>query len=215
MDSHPRINYILYRIANSNELKGVFSALMFWYLWFGKADGNLERRYTLLAMALSTSVAIFIGIVLAQVLPFKDRPRADPEVAGDSVAQTPFFEEWSSMPSDHAVMFFALATGFFLVSRKAGVVALLHAAIIVCLPRVLIGFHYVSDIMAGALIGTITSLLATPVFSKFLRSMSFLGRVPDRMLYLLIFMITFSFGTMFNSIRAAGEIMKSLAGGIF
>lgn len=212
MSSNPRLHYILYTIANSDEVKGVISALVFWYLWFDKRQENSERRYTLLAMALSTSVAIFIGIVLAQVLPFRDRPRADPDVAGDKVVQTQFFEEWSSMPSDHAVMFFAIATGFFLVSRKAGMVALFHAAVVVCLPRILIGFHYASDILIGGLIGITASLVVTPLFSKLLKGISFISRTPERFIYMLIFLITFSFATMFNSIRSVGEIMKSLSG---
>lgn len=135
MSERPRINYVFYRIANSNELKGVVSAVIFWFLWFSKTERQSEKRLLLLAMAFSTTVAIFIGIVLAQILPFRQRPRANPDVLGSNAVNSQFFEEWSSMPSDHAVMFFAIATGFFLVSRMAGAFAFLHAMFVVCLDR--------------------------------------------------------------------------------
>jgi undecaprenyl-diphosphatase len=60
---------------------------------------------------------------------------------------------WSSFPSDNAVLFFALATGVFLVGRKAGILLYLHAVVVVALPRLYLGIHYSSDLLAGALLG--------------------------------------------------------------
>lgn len=161
-------------------------------------------------MAFSTTVAIFIGIVLAQILPFRQRPRANPDVVGSNAANSQFFEEWSSMPSDHAVMFFAIATGFFLVSRMAGAFAFLHAMFVVCLPRVLIGFHFASDIVVGAMIGMTASILVTPLFFRLLANSRLVRSMPENILYPFVFLITFSFGTMFNSVRAFGEIVKMI-----
>jgi membrane-associated phospholipid phosphatase len=43
-------------------------------------------------------------------------------------------------------------------------VALAHAALVVCLPRVYLGFHFPSDVLAGAAIGVAVAalLLARP-----------------------------------------------------
>jgi undecaprenyl-diphosphatase len=60
---------------------------------------------------------------------------------------------WSSFPSDHAVLYFALSTVVFLVSRKAGIFAYCFTFLVVCLPRMYLGLHYPTDILAGELLG--------------------------------------------------------------
>jgi undecaprenyl-diphosphatase len=65
---------------------------------------------------------------------------------------------WSSLPSDHAALAFALATVIFLLHRRWGLWALLHAGVIVCLPRAYLSLHYPSDLLAGALVGVASVL---------------------------------------------------------
>jgi undecaprenyl-diphosphatase len=67
---------------------------------------------------------------------------------------------WSSFPSDHAAFFFTLAAGLFLISRRAGILAMVHTAVFICLPRLYLGIHYPSDLLAGAAIGVVAALLA-------------------------------------------------------
>lgn len=40
-----------------------------------------------------------------------------------------FLDEWSSMPSDHALMFFAMAGCIVMISRPAGIGLFIHAAV--------------------------------------------------------------------------------------
>jgi len=60
---------------------------------------------------------------------------------------------WSSFPSDHAVLFSMLATCLFFISRPLGLIAALDAALLICFPRVFLGIHHPSDIIGGAFIG--------------------------------------------------------------
>lgn len=59
-----------------------------------------------------------------------------------------------SFPSDHASAAFAIAVAVLLLDRLAGS-AFLAAAITVVASRLLAGAHYPSDVVAGALVGTL------------------------------------------------------------
>ena len=61
-----------------------------------------------------------------------------------------------SFPSDHATFAFAVAVALVLGSRRIGIVALCIAALI-AFSRVYVGEHYASDVVAGALIGSVFS----------------------------------------------------------
>jgi undecaprenyl-diphosphatase len=59
---------------------------------------------------------------------------------------------FGAFPSDHAALFFALAVGLFAWSRRAGLSGLLLASVF-SVARVVVGFHYPSDMVAGAAMG--------------------------------------------------------------
>jgi undecaprenyl-diphosphatase len=60
---------------------------------------------------------------------------------------------WSSFPSDHAMLWMAVATGIFLVWRGIGVLAILYTVLFICVPRAYLGFHYPTDLLVGAAVG--------------------------------------------------------------
>ena len=60
---------------------------------------------------------------------------------------------WSSFPSDHAVLFGALATGLFWISKPAGLLAWFWTFVVVLLPRLFLGLHFLSDIYGGLVFG--------------------------------------------------------------
>ena len=63
-----------------------------------------------------------------------------------------------SFPSDHATAAFAIAVALLLRHRKAGLTALVLAAVL-SVARVAVGTHYPSDVAAGALIGAAAALV--------------------------------------------------------
>jgi membrane-associated phospholipid phosphatase len=54
---------------------------------------------------------------------------------------------------DHAILFAALAVGVLFASRRLGVLALTYTALCIIGPRVYLGWHWPTDVLAGALLG--------------------------------------------------------------
>lgn len=188
--------------VGNSLVKGAVPAAVFWYLWFSEQDQR-DRRLRLISTLLTTVIAIAIGRLLANMLPFRTRPLASFDVMGTEVQQSSFLEEWSSMPSDHALMFFAMASCIFMISRMAGIFLFVHAALFVSMPRVLYGFHYLSDIVVGAILGIVISAAVMPLALATLRrhNHDLKWKPPARIGYPLLFLITFQFATMFDASR--------------
>lgn len=201
---------IIINTIRENELfKGVLVFLVWWGLWF--AGDQCEKKRAGLMSVLSISlVAIFVGRLLAFVLPFRLRPIHDPDIAINlpiGVAERTL-TGWSSLPSDHAVMFFSLAVGFFFVHRIAGVLLLFHATVIVSIPRVYNGWHFPSDIVAGAIIGSAISCLLfkrlATIFEAF--HLADIEKNYGFILYPVLFFISFQAVTMFDSLRELANL---------
>ena len=71
-----------------------------------------------------------------------------------------------SFPSTHTICAFALATSFFKVNKKVGIVLVVLAAF-VGFSRLYNYVHFPTDVIAGMLIGIAAGLLAIFIFKKF------------------------------------------------
>ena len=110
---------------------------------------------------------------------------------------------WSSFPSDHAVLFFALSTGLCFISRKVGTFTLFYSALFICLPRIYLGLHYPTDIIAGAIIGMTVTLLANIflIKSKRLQSIANWSYSKPNLFYPLFFLLTYQIADLFDNSR--------------
>jgi membrane-associated phospholipid phosphatase len=107
---------------------------------------------------------------------------------------------------------FALATTIFFVSRSAGILTLIHAFFIICLPRIYFGYHYPTDILGGALIGigaaclsqitTLRAAIARPV-------VRWMEQYPG-ISQALLFLVTFQIAISFDSVRQIGHFPSSV-----
>lgn len=138
-----------------------------WALWFRKHERALNRS-DIAAGLVGVIAAFVIGRLLQDLLP--ERPR--PLFSGAHDFVLPFYVDdralakWSSFPSDHAVISFALATIIFLISRPPGLACYFWSFFVVCLPRVYGGLHYASDILAGAVIGISAVVVSVKALSE-------------------------------------------------
>jgi len=209
-------NWALDRIASQLEsdtlLKTGPVISLLWYFWF-RSDGDpYERRTTILTILTGTFLGLVVTRLLATLTPFRTRPIYEAGLVHHafSMPMPSYFSQMSSFPSDHAAYLAALGFGLIYLSRRLTAPVIAFVALWICLPRVYMGIHYASDIVAGCLIGIaavwgcertqwVRNVVARPL-------LAFMDAKPQ-VFYAVAFVITFELGTMFLDVR---ELSRAL-----
>lgn len=203
----PLFDSIVVFVSNSDLMKGGLMIAGIWWAWFhvNSRDSRTSRSY-LLTSLLGALMALTLARVLAHSLPLRIRPILDPALhfgAPHGVPDQSNWTIWSSFPSDHASLFFALLTGIWLVSRRAGIIMLFYVLIAICFPRIYIGIHYPTDILGGMVLGIGSVFICSwrklrdPWTSRVLNCFD---RWPGWS-YAVLFIVTFQIATLFWDIR--------------
>lgn len=207
-------------LANSHLLKGGLLITLLWYAWFspGATPGKqTDNRCHLLATLIGSFVAMALARALASQLPFRQRPlHVEALELRLPFGMDPALDEgwWASsaFPSDHAVLFFALAGGLWFVHRYLGVFAVIYAAVFISLPRIYLGLHFPTDILAGAGLGLgIIYAANTPFMLRLVASplLAWFERKPAWCYPMLLF-VTYQIADMFESSRALVGLLLAL-----
>jgi undecaprenyl-diphosphatase len=205
---------VLEFLTDSELLKGeVFLAVLTWY-WFAPSEAQARRRETIIAILVATLFAIAEARVLQHMMPLRPRPNDDPTL----LLRVPYsgvnvhFRDWSSFPSDHATMFSAMATGLFFLSPPVGLAAHLYWIVLIALPRVCLGLHYPSDVLAGGVLG---ALLAWVMQTQRVRpAITVLparwSRASPGSFYACLFLLCAQLSVMFIDVRVAAHGLWSV-----
>lgn len=197
-----------------NILKGGVTLAAFWYFWFQGTDQTRTRNRQIIVLTmLAMCLAIFGSRILAATLPFRARPMYTAGIGyhPSSIAAEMDLENWSSFPSDHAAMWFALSFGIWLMSRRVGYFAMLFSAVWICLPRLYLGIHYPSDLLAGAVFGVAcTRTLMNPAMSRLTEPVLRLERQHTAWFYATAFLLTYEAASIFDDARRVLRIMHHL-----
>ncbi len=208
-------------VSKSNLLKGEALMALTWFLWFRRSPHQRAVREILLATYAGALVAIFLGRVLAGqgifsgLVPFRVRPSANPALDWvepwtiETAGYLP--RAWNAFPSDHAMLFAAVATGLLFVSWRIGVFAWLYWVTVIGLPRLYTGLHHPTDLIGGALLGTAIALALNAGRVRAAvarRPLELLDRRPD-VFYALFFLFAVQVALMFKEASAViGEIIR-------
>jgi undecaprenyl-diphosphatase len=136
-------------VANQGELMFI-GLLAVVFVARGKFT-SISARHGVVAAGLSALLALAVAHLISGMW---DRPRpfeAHHVHLFVSASGDPSF------PSDHATGAFAIAVALLLRNRRVGWIALVMA-VVISVSRIAVGVHYPSDVLGGALIGSLAAL---------------------------------------------------------
>ena len=151
----PTLDKALWVLGTNPLFKGfLFVSLLLWLGAGRKPDQDNGFCFAIKWIA-GLAVGLLIARYVQNFVPSHLRPISEPALALRSfrLADNAYFARLYSFPSDHAVMFFGLSTAIFSRNRGIGALAFLWSAAVICAPRVYFGYHYPSDVIAGAALG--------------------------------------------------------------
>ena len=188
---------------------GVLTALL-WYLWFQPTDNSQHRHEQVLRIIFGGILAVFASQIIQDIAPWRPLPLGHPDVAfipllGQDTGSRNF---WNGFPSDTSLFTYGLTTGIWILSRRLGLFALLWTSIVVILPRLYLGYHFLSDILTGAAIG-----IAIVIFALWIplpRAVpAGLHRLEQRLphwFYLAGFILSFQLAGTFADVRTITKL---------
>jgi undecaprenyl-diphosphatase len=195
----------IYDIADSYVLQGGLYMAIFWWLWFRPTGDQHEARRSVIIAIIGSLISVAISQVLQHTFPYHERPLHTPALAFviPKAVNPQTLLDWTSFPSDHAVLYMSFATAIWFQSRALGWFTGIWGLVIGCLPRIYLGYHYPSDIIAGAVAGVVLMVI--------LHRAMIHTRLPDFFLrweqtrrtvfYCIAFLGTFELALMFYDAR--------------
>ena len=199
------INHAVYVASQTDILTGAFMVALLYYCWF-RSDAAESRTRLLLGFG-AALVAAVASRLLQVSLPLRLRPMHAWESGFQPLPgiDPALASHWGSFPSDHAALFFALAAVVWRQSRWLGLLATLSALFGV-LPRVYLGLHYLSDVVAGATLGIGLVFMLGRFGPRRLahRSVAWAGQRPG-LAYAMAFLMSFEVATLFEDVRQVGR----------
>lgn len=197
---------LLILLSGNHLLKGGVLVIIIWWAWFKNDDHHPLNRKHIILILISCIAAIAFARGLALTSPFRLRPLYEKGLnflLPYGMSPT-CLDGWSSFPSDHAALFFALSTGLLFTSRRAGTFSLIYTTLFISFPRIYLGLHYPTDIIAGAIIGIIFALLSNIylINNTCLQSIANWSYSKPSFYYPLFFLFTYQIADLFDSSRA-------------
>lgn len=197
----PHFDHFMYMLAENKLLKGGLVLAVFYLLWF------LQKAYQQkLVLTMMVAFVAEVGtIILSLTLPFRARPFTDADIVFDEPVKVDHWwnQSISSFPSDHATLFTVLGLGMLLCNRRIGWLVISYILIFVFFPRLYLGLHYFTDLLAGAAVGTITLWVAYQ-WNLVKKIAAFIVQFADQKpqyFYPILFLVSYQLVDLFTETR--------------
>ncbi len=126
--------------------------------WWIKVQRELQRH-----LAIACAMATLLGLFFNQlILLFYHRPRPYESQITHLIIQK---SSDPSFPSDHATVGFAIVM-MLVLCRDKWAVGLSVIAILICVSRIYVGTHFVTDVIGGAVTGLMAALITHLFYHK-------------------------------------------------
>jgi undecaprenyl-diphosphatase len=211
------LDHLVKQAEENPLLRGALFLTAFWGMWFHRAPRTSKRRERLLGILFAVVAAVVAARAVSLLFPFRVRPMyAD----GVGFVPLPFpvqynLEDWSSFPSDTGAYFFAIAVGFWFFSRPLSLVAMLYTAVYICGPRLYLGIHWATDLLAGGLVGAIVTpfvMRSELVAHRLSRPLIRFAELRPGIFYAAFFLFTFEMVPLFTDARGIFHGLMLMAG---
>jgi undecaprenyl-diphosphatase len=214
---------VMYDLADATILQGGLFMAYFWWVWFRQDGGDAavaDRRQKVVLSIAGAIVAVIVSRTLQVTLPFHLRPLHTPSLhfVLPLGVNPQTLNMWNSLPSDHAVIYFALATAVWFQSRPLGYAAMAWSLIVGLIPRIYLGYHYPSDIVAGVICGTALMALIWRVTprNRLLGPVVAAEQSHRLAFYAVAFLLTYELAILFydlrHLVRDGYDIARALTG---
>ena len=119
----------------------------------------VRTSFLFIAIALPSTIVTIVKRLIGRARPFIGE-HADPFL----YKQLVWRPDYASMPSGHATTAFAAAVAIALIWPRLRIPMLIYA-VLIATSRVVLDAHYVSDVVAGAVVGAVGALLVRDWFA--------------------------------------------------
>lgn len=156
----PAIDFMVKEGVSIGIIGGLWYGAALFAMWSeGAQQGCAQLRRRTLTIAFASVLVAALTIVASHLVSWAP-PSAHPALAALYDERVPVSLEANSFPSQGTALYAVVAAGVHSLRRAAGCTLWLGVAMLVALPRLYLGSHYLTDVVAGLILGLLAYWVA-------------------------------------------------------